>query len=294
MSAPTPPTVTTICTEGLKKAGLSNPSSIQLTRAQGWMAEIKRDIVRRESRLKSLYTTTYKVCTIGQSRYDLPTDYYSDLSIMILDGANTGTAQSGSSSTVTFASDEDITSDFAIGRYTLITSGTGLGSYSQCVSYNETTKQAGVSPNFATAPVNGDGYMVVDINYPVEVVSMPHIDIQNYSTNKWIPRLAAIVGNSTVGQFYLWPAPDKAYGIQIRYYMNLMTLDLAGTLMSTLYQNLFDLWIQGIYAKQLQNDNSVKAKDELSTYYKMLDFAVKQESDISNFTDDNFIEPAFS
>ncbi|PIU80805.1 MAG: hypothetical protein COS71_01470, partial [Candidatus Moranbacteria bacterium CG06_land_8_20_14_3_00_40_12] len=35
-------------------------------------------------------------------------------------------------------------------------------------------------------------------------------------------------------------------------YANLMTLDLAGTLMATLYQRWRNIWLQGVYAKALK------------------------------------------
>ena len=170
MAAPTAPTLISISTEGLKKAGYSDPNSTQLTRAQDqYMEEVKNDlsILLGGRRLKYLYTTAYTVTTIGLHRYASPTDYANDMSMTALYGTTTGTAQTGAIGSVTLAATEDISSDAIIGRYILITSGTGASSSSQCTAYNSTTKVATVTPNFTTAPAASSGYMVVTDYYPL-------------------------------------------------------------------------------------------------------------------------------
>lgn len=294
MAPPTAPTLTSITTEGMKKAGITSPTAAQLTRAAGWMEEIKRDITRREKRLKSLYTTTYHICEIGRSKYALPTDYFSDLSVTILDGPHDVAAQGGAINSVTLSASETISETEIKGKFILITSGTGIGSYSQCTSYSTTTKIAGVNPDFATAPVNLDGYMIVDETYPLgPPVSIQKIDAKEATTAKDVPAMFAFIGNSTTGNYILWPVPDLAYGIQLRYYLNLMTLDLAGTLVSTLYQNLYDVWVQGVYAKQLQSDDDNRAQAEMQLYYNLLDLAIRNEKDRDNEYDDYFLTGAF-
>jgi hypothetical protein len=294
MASPTAPTLTAITTEALRKAGMKSPTSDQLTRAATWMEEVKRDISRRERRLKSLYVTAYAVCTIGKSRYSLPTDYFSDLAITILDGTRTGTAQDGSVSSITLAADESITDDELIGRFIFATSGTGALSYSQCTSYSETTKVAGVTPDFTTAVANGTGYMITDDTFPLgPPVYISKIDAMNATTSKDTPVMFAFTGNSTTGEFALWPVPDIAYGIQLRYYLNLMTLDLAGTLIGTLYRNFYDVWVQGVYARQLQSNDDIRAQTEMQLYFNLLDLSVMDEVDRDNEYDDYFIKGAF-
>lgn len=294
MAPPTAPTLTSITTEGLKKAGISSPTAAQLTRANGWMEEIKRDITRRNKRLKSLYTVVYHICDIGKSKYALPTDYFSDLSITILDGPHDVAVQAGAVNSVTLSASETISADEIKGRFILITSGTGKGSYSQCISYDATTKIALVTPDFAVAPVNLDGYMIIDEMYPLgPPVSISKIDAKEATTAKDVPTMFAFLGNTTTGDYVLWPVPDFAYGIQLRYYLNLLSLDLAGTLISTLYQNLYDVWVQGVYARQLQNDDDNRAQAEMQLYYNLLDLAIKDERDRDNEYDDYFIAGAF-
>ena len=294
MAVPTAPTATSICTEALKRASVTFPTTTQLTRAAGWLEEIKRDISRNKRYLKSLFSTTYGIATIGKSKYGLPTSYAGNLSITLLDGVNIGTAQAGASNTVTLASGEDITDDFIIGKHILITSGTGVNSYSQCTAYNETTKVATVADTWATNPASGSGYMVVDITYPLgDPIPIGDIDNAVYATSKARPLVYAILGNSTVGDIYLYPAPDKAYGIEYRYYLNLQTLDLTGTLMGTLYQDYFDVFTQGVMAKQFQEDDDGRAKNEFAIYWKMVANMGADEFDRDNFITHS-AEPAYS
>ena len=132
MATPNNPTLTEIVTEGLKKAGDSDPDSTLITRASDyWMEEIKNTIRYESPKLAYLQITSIGVLIKGQSRYAYPTDFGSDLSIVLLDGGVSGAAQAGSSSTVTLAADDNSSLGGIQGKDILITSGTGQGSLSQ-------------------------------------------------------------------------------------------------------------------------------------------------------------------
>lgn len=295
MAAPAAPTATSITTEALKKAGVSVPSSVQLTRAALWLEEVKLDLSRtlKGRYLTSLFTSTYSVTTAGRSKYSFPTDYAGRLSSSILDGTHTGTAQTGAVGSVTLAAAEDITSAAAQGRYILITSGTGLGSYSQITSYNSTTMIATVSPNFATAPVAGDGYLIVDWIWALDPDQLGKLDGQAATPSLQRPVAYTATGNSTTGDYTLWPTPDKVYGIQLRYYANLQTLDLAGTLISTLYLNLYDVFMQGVFVRQLQDEDDKRYPMEMGIYKSMLKQVALDETDSENEINDDYVEPAY-
>ncbi len=96
MAAPTAPTLTIITTEGIKKAGYANVLTSLLTRSQDeWMEEIKNDIWTLAKKIKSLYTTSFAVTTNGVEKYSYPTDYSSELALVLMTGNTTGTAQAG-------------------------------------------------------------------------------------------------------------------------------------------------------------------------------------------------------
>lgn len=288
MSAPTAPTLVSITTEGLKKArGSSSPTSAELTIAQDeWMQEIKNDILVLSGgrKLTSLYTTSMSVTVNGQERYARPTDFFSELTLDILDGTERGTATDGAVGSVTFAENEgDI-----VGKYVLITAGTGVGSMSQITAFNTSTFVATVSPNFNTAPVNGSSYMIVDSIYPLRQEAAWDIK-NNYS--RGLPQIFYPIGDNNYGEFILYPTPyntdSHVFGMRMRYYANLITLDLAGTLMATLYQRWEGIWKQGIFAKTLQIDDDQRQEHEMDKYYSMIKALIARETygaDMSNLT----------
>lgn len=271
MAAPTAPDLTSITTEALKRAGYSNPSSAELTRAQTYhIREVKNELYTRLKNLKSLQVVSYTPTIIGQNKYANPTDYGTEMTITLLYGTHTGTLQAGSASAFTLSATEAISSDEAIGRQILITSGTGAGSCSQITSYNATTKVGGVTPDFTTAPAISSGYMVVDTYYPL--IQSPSWDADNLSrlTDKDRPTHYFPTGNSTDGEILLYPNPDKVYGMQMRYYTDIMNIDLASTLMTTIYQKYENVWIQGCLVRALQGKDDRRYTLEYQKYEKML------------------------
>lgn len=281
MAVPTAPTVTTLTTEGLKRAGISNPSSTELTRAADWMEEIKDDI-QRESRkvgkkLQSLHQTSILVLTTGRHRYSLPTDYHSELTGTLLNGDTTGTAQDGAVGSVTLASDEDITQADIQGKYILITSGTGKGSFSQCTTYSTTTKIATVEPDFTTAPVNGDGYMVIDEYRPLKEVPIRDIDELTTPTLTTKPEQFSLLGDADFGEIVFEPTPDATYGMQLRYYADMSRLDLTSTTVSTLYRKWRNIWIQGVKMRAFEDQDDNRYQLELNRYMAMIGALIEQE-----------------
>lgn len=274
MALPTLPTVTTICAEALTKAGYTNiPSAVQTRAETKWMDELKSDIMlsadKNSRKLKSLFTTGYTVTTIGIHRYTNPSDYHSDLNLTLLTGENTGIAQTGAVGSITLAAAEDVTSDFAVGKYIIITGGTGLNSCSQISAYNETTKVATVSPNFSVAPAVSSTYMIIDRNRELIEKHIISFDKMAY-TSKSEPMNYYPLGSTTYGEFILYPNPDAVYGLQMRYFANLLRIDLASTLMDTLYEKWRTMWVNGIYMKALQDIDDKKANAEKKVFYEFI------------------------
>lgn len=74
--------------------------------------------------------------------------------------AVTGSAQAGSTTTVTLAAGSSSVTNFYAGLPISITSGTGSGQTGTIVSYNGGTKVAYLASNFATAPAAASGYSI--------------------------------------------------------------------------------------------------------------------------------------
>jgi hypothetical protein len=189
-------------------------------------------------------------------------------------GNHRGIATGATTTLINLQADEDITEGTITGKEIVITSGTGLNSFSQVTNYEPSTVTASVSPPFATMPVSGDGYMIIDQYTPLTKKPIWDYDKSNYPTMQGLPENFFEVGGADYGEFYLYPAPYRSdeipYVIKQRYYANLMTLDLAGTLMSTLYQRWQALWIQGIYAKALEDMDDSRAQTEKQGYFNLL------------------------
>lgn len=279
MSAPTDPTLTTLCTEALKKAGHNSPTSAQITHAGDYyMEEIKADICLLSRKLKSLEITAAIPIPAGKRRFDRPTDFGMDLTLTLLDGTQTGTAQSGSTSSITLAATATSAERDVLGRDILITSGTGVNGFSHATAYNTSTKAATVYPNFTTAPSSDSGYLIVDRNYPIEIGPAFRGDLNSTPYNVQRPSMAYPIGDESNGDFFFDSIPDKAYGLRMRYFVDLQTLDLASTRMTTLYRKWRTFWIQGVMAKELQMRDDERAALEMRKYEQGLSALIGREA----------------
>lgn len=290
MAVPTAPTLVSLTTDALNDAGLSSPTATQLARAQGsWMEEIKNDIVAHERRLTSLQTTSILVTTNGQSRYILPTDYLSDLTLTILDGVGTNTAQAGTISSITFSADDTSESGDVIGSEILVTANTAKSSMSQATVYSTVTKIASVTPDFNTAPDGTSEYMQITRYIPLTELPVWEFDKLRDNQRKGTPEAFFPVGDSDNGEFILDPVPfrDSAvpFGMQLRYYADLMELDLTGTLMATLYKKWRNVWVKGVYWRQLKEDDDNRQEVARGDYENELFQMITHEKygyDLSN------------
>ena len=283
-AAPTAPTLSTLVSEALKKAGQSNPDSVLTTRAEDlWMNEIKNDILVLVGgrKLKALYISSVTVTVNGRSRYSCPTDYFADMTMDLLDGTVRGTATGGAVGSITLASNEDV-----VGSNILIRGGTGVGSMSECTAFNTSTLVATVSPNFTTAPASGSTYTIID---QITRLTERHRSHKPNNSSRGNPTKFYPLGDADYGEFELYPTPyttdSHVFGLQMNYYINLLTIDLAGTLITTLYQRWRNVWLQGVFTKALEELNDKRVDKQQDIYKFMLQELVARETygmDMSN------------
>lgn len=287
MAAPVSPTLVSITTEALKKTGVTSPTAAQLATAQDeWMEEVKNDIWLKIKDLNFLQTSVVRILTNGQSRYSMPTDFSHDLTLEILDGNKRGTAQAGTTSSITLAAGETATD--IVGSEIAITSGTGQNSISRVTAYNSTTKVADVAPAWV-APASGSGYTIIDTTWPLTQKPIWVLRKTGNMTTRGIPTHYFPVGDADDGEYELYPIPYQSDGhvmvCRLTYYVDLTELDLAGTLMATLYKRWRNIFTQGVYAKGLQKMQDGRADREMGVYYSMLSVLSAQErygNNISN------------
>lgn len=277
MASPTAPTLSTIVSEALKKAGESDPSSALITRAEDyWMEEIKNDIFQQTRDLKFLQIHTHGIAVQGQSRYSLPTDYGEDLTVYLLDGDISGTATAGSINSITLAADTSESESDIQGLDIIVTSGTGVASLGQITAYNSSTKVATVAPDFKVAPASGSTYLI--INKEHEVKQRPISQESRYKIlSLGRPEYYFPIGDEDYGEIIFSRPPMKSYGIRLRYYADLMSMDLTSTHMATLYKRWRNVWQQGIIYRHFLNEDDDRQTVEYQKYRAELQTLVNQE-----------------
>lgn len=201
MAARTTPTLSTITTEALSKAGYPNPSTTQVTQAQNeWFGEVLNDIWTIAKPLRSMLTSATVSVIAGTSVYALPTDISSVVSMTLMD---------------------------------------------------------------STAST---------VQWPLTEITVWEHDRQETMTGT--PTAYSLLNDST---FQVYPTPTEDAAIRVRYYADLTQIDLAGSLMATLYRRWENIFKQGIYAKALQKMDDNRAETEFSKYYAQLKSLILRE-----------------
>jgi hypothetical protein len=270
LAAPTAPSLANITAEALQNAGLGTNTSeytALLSRAQTyWAEEIKNDINQRAKVLRNLHTTGIKKVFQGISRYSFPTDYARLSSARLLYGVNQRTAQAGGASSITLASAETVSSAFMLGREIAILAGTGAEQIGTVLSYDSSTKVATMNAAWATTPGASSEYMIVEEYHQLEPKEVWDFDTIPDPINQQRPSQIYIMGDNDYGEFQFDHAPDKIYAAYLRYYINLMTVDLASTLMTTIYQKYRNVFLLGVEAKVLRNRGDNEYPSRLAEY----------------------------
>jgi hypothetical protein len=267
MSVPANPTLASIVAEGLMQANESHPDSATITRYQTEvMEQLKNEIWKACRQPKIMQTFAYGVLVPGQSRYSCPTDFSSDMSAQILWGSVQGTAQGGATTSIILDPTARQTIGDVLGKEILITSGTGIASASQIIGLtnNSGTITLTVTPGFRVAPANGSGYMIIDQGWPLKFDHIAEFYRRSRPASLDRPRYAYPIGDEDYDEFILDVAPDSTntYGIKFFYYGNLMKTDQNSTLMSRLYLEWRNFWIQGIKAKHLMLNDDTRGPTE--------------------------------
>jgi len=272
MALPTTPTARSISTQGLVRAGHPDPSPELLQRAETqWMPELVNEIltvarIGGDGTLKTLHTTAIAVTVANLREYAIPSDYDCDMVLTLLDGTNTGLAQTATLQNLTLAAAESITQAGAEGSYILMTSGTSKGQFRQITAYDSTTKVATVADAWDTGktPLTGDGYMVVDRQCDMDEEFSKEFDENTLSTISGPPQCWMQFGNS----LYLDPPPEKVYGLRLRYYSDPTKVDLSDPIWVSIYERWQAALTTGIklYAEEeLDDDRSRRTRDTFGT-----------------------------
>jgi hypothetical protein len=275
MALPTTQTLDTICIQGLKRAGISDYTAAELTNAKDEYVRDILDDLFAEKDWKILEHEDIAQLNNFVSEIALPTDMLKLLSLRLLTGQHSDTLQAGTTSSLTLAAAEDITEQQAEGSPIVILSGSASGEWSRITAYNETTKVAGVSPSFSTAP-GAATYMIVDEELELTPDTREAITIRESvdpPTHYAIyndPRMLYLNGYVN--------SDDYVYALLRRYSLNIDQVDLTDARMTRIYDEYRFLLVQGVMAYQMRDNDDSRYDREMSRFDRLMAQAKKKDN----------------
>jgi hypothetical protein len=270
MAVPSNLTPTQIVTEALKWGGRTVPTSAQITDGLTlYMAAVKSDLHRVAPCHPSLLTQTTVPTQIGLSKYDWPVDAEEISSINLIDTRDetgwTGTAQAGSSSSITLAAGFDNAGIEMRGRYVHNTTPavTGKG---QILTYDNTTKVAGLTTVDGTAFAAATPYMIEAMRWEVKKRTSYHMNAWEQSYELTRPKQMIMRGRTGVFD----KAPDRVYIMEWEYWAALDRLDDAGAVFLRHLREWNALYFQGIGIRVMTRFDEDRRNTETQIYNQML------------------------
>jgi hypothetical protein len=271
MTMPTAPTATSLVTEALTRflnGGVPDPDEVTRGIDYG-LEKVKRDIMGLGKTWKPLLHTTFKIASVGLWHYDNPTDFEKYLSVGLMDGTHTGALINVAGAAMTLSPTENALPRECVGKWLLITSGNGVNQARVIIDYVFATKVATLSSPYYTTPNVLDGYMIVDSIKDLNEIKIERYDQYKHPGIPGEPVRYAPVVNGTLGKLYLHPVPDAVYGLQLRYFIDLMKLDVSSTRYPTILRRWANIFEQGVFVWKLAEDDD-RYETENQSYQSML------------------------
>ena len=287
MAVPSNLTPTQIVTEALKWGGRTVPTSAQVTDGLTlYMAAVKSDLHRVAPCHPSLLTQTTVPTQIGLSKYDWPTDAEEISSINLIDTRDetgwTGSAQAGSSSSVTLAAGFDNAGIEMRGRYVHNTTPAVSGK-GQILTYDNATKIAGLTTVEGTAFAAATPYMIEAMRWDIKKRTSYYMTSWEQPYELTRPKQMAMRGRSGVFD----KAPDRVYIIEWEYWAALDRLDDAGTVFLRHLREWSALYMQGIGIRVMTRFDEDRRNTETQIYNTML---AEYASSACNILDGTFTD----
>ena len=217
MAVPTPPTINSLITEAYRRCGIANPSTAQLLRATDeWLEEVKQEI----SDAKTWHTAEETMVVIPQPYlqvYAMPSPLVRVQRVRFYRGATKGTAQTGTTSTITVAAGTG--SSTWNGRKIFLTSGAGAAQVGRITGVSGGV--VAVSCTWDLAPTSSTTYMVADTE---RFVSGPERGFLMSGIN---PSTSILKWDFVEQNLRFWPPVDAAleYALEIDGEVDLSLID---------------------------------------------------------------------
>lgn len=267
--------------EGLKRASIRITPETYKRAKDEWFLEAVNDIInfakaaRPDGLFEVLHTTAVTTVKKNRRRYALPTDFDEGLSIQVLDGSITGTAQSGSASTITFAAADASSQGAVEGNYVFITEGNGKEQLRQILSYNTTTKVATVDAPWdnGKTPASGDTYLVCDEFYEVVREFMTEQEAIRNPQSARRPRAFAEFDD----EYIINHAPDKDYPARLRYYANPNRINFTDGKWNRILRDWRSALVEGIRAIALDDQDDDRADESRQLFVAKIQGVIARE-----------------
>ena len=287
MAVPSNLTPTQIVTEALKWGGRTVPTSAQITDGLTlYMAAVKSDMHRVAPCHPSLLTQTTVPTQIGLSKYDWPVDAEEISSINLIDTRDetgwTGSAQAGSSSSITLAAGFDSAGIEMRGRHVHNTTA-GVTGKGQILTYDNTTKVAGLTTVEGTAFAAATPYMIEAMRWDVKKRTSFHMNSWEQPYELTRPKQMAMRGRTGVFD----KAPDRVYIIEWEYWAALDRLDDAGAVFLRHLREWSAIYFQGIGIRVMTRFDEDRRNTETQIYNAML---AEYASSACNILDGTFTD----
>lgn len=279
MSIPSNPSISDICTEGLKKGGRVNPTASDIADTQNiHFQEVKADIYLKAPLHFSLQTVGCIPVLQNISRYSWPSNCETIDSLQLVDAPTSGawqsTAQGGGVQSITLDSTFTVDPTNIVGRTIFLVGGTGSGQFAQITGYNDSTKVVTLEAPWASfdstwvTPDNTTQYLIENVRYKLWEQDKAHDwDTQAAPFQQMTPFRVTLMDR----QIWLNATPNRIYAMPITYWLALDQLDETSTLFLGHLRKFRSLWIQGVAAKVANRYDDARYPTLISIYDTMLD-----------------------
>ena len=271
MAIPSNPTVALVVAEGLRRGGRVTPTATMVTDATASMfQEVKTDINTIAGLHNDLKTESYTTVVRGMRDYYLPEDAqelaYAHMVLAPTAGDWIGTAQAGSTMTITLAAGFSLDEDSMIGRRIFMTGGSGSGQTAQVVAWDNATKVATFGATLSTATSATTTYLVEQVVYRVWINAKFGESFGSYPYAVHGDVDSTLRGRKLVFK----QIPTQTAVIIWSYWAALDRLDEAGEVFVRHLRTNRSLWTQGIATKTNQRYDEDRYAIELKVYDAML------------------------
>ena len=269
MAVPTPPTVSSLCTEAFTRCGISNPSADKLLRAEDeWFEEVKRDIAMR----KDWHSVEETLVVIPQPYlqvYAMPTPLILILRMRFYRGTTTGTATAGGTNTITIAAGTGNSQHR--GRKLFLLSGTGAAQAGRITGVSGDIYT--MSCSWDTAPIAGTTYLIAETEM---LVNGPE---RGFPLSGISPGTSLVYWEFVESNLRFWPPLDNAgqYALEIDGAVDLSLVDKTDTRLVRVLREWREPLVRGLMVRIKEDQDDPDVDRDERKYEKALMNSMKQD-----------------